>query len=75
MEQLGLFDIPLQKELIVESVRSPYDKGKLYQLELNRLLPDPEQPRKFFDEQALAELQSSIVSHGVLPADTGARGG
>ena len=43
-----------------------YEKGKLYQLKLNLLIPDPEQPRKFFDEQALAELQASIASHGVL---------
>ncbi len=43
-----------------------YEKGNLYQLELNRLIPDPEQPRKFFDEQALAELTASISSHGVL---------
>jgi ParB family chromosome partitioning protein len=43
-----------------------YEKGKLYQLSLTKLIPDPEQPRKFFDGQALAELQASIVSHGVL---------
>jgi ParB family chromosome partitioning protein len=43
-----------------------YEKGKLYQLPLTKLIPDPEQPRKFFDEQALAELQTSIASHGVL---------
>jgi len=46
--------------------RSVYAQGKLYTLPLNRLIPDPEQPRKFFDQQALAELQASIVSHGVL---------
>ena len=45
---------------------STYEKGKLYQLSMSQLSPDPEQPRKFFDEQALAELQASIVSHGVL---------
>jgi ParB family transcriptional regulator, chromosome partitioning protein len=33
---------------------------------MSLLAPDPEQPRKFFDEQALAELQASIASHGVL---------
>jgi len=43
-----------------------YEKGKLYQLKLQQLIPDPEQPRKFFDEQALVELQASITSHGVL---------
>jgi ParB family chromosome partitioning protein len=43
-----------------------YEKGKLYQLPLTKLIPDPEQPRKFFDEQALGDLQASIASHGVL---------
>ncbi len=46
--------------------QASYEKGKLYQIPLTQLIPDPEQPRKFFDEQALAELQASIVSHGVL---------
>jgi len=43
-----------------------YEKGKLYQLSMSLLSPDPEQPRKFFDGQALAELQTSISTHGVL---------
>jgi len=43
-----------------------YEKGKLYLLSMPCLSPDPEQPRKFFDEQALAELSASIVIHGVL---------
>ena len=43
-----------------------YEKEKLYQLALSSVQPDPEQPRKYFDEQALAELASSIASHGVL---------
>jgi ParB family transcriptional regulator, chromosome partitioning protein len=43
-----------------------YEKGKLYNLNLADLLPDPDQPRKYFDEQALAELRASIEKHGVL---------
>jgi ParB family chromosome partitioning protein len=43
-----------------------YEKGKLYDLDITKVQPDPEQPRKFFDEQALAELAASITSHGVL---------
>lgn len=41
------------------------EKGKLYDLPLASVQPDPEQPRKYFDEQALAELAASITSHGV----------
>ena len=52
-----------------------YEKGKLYDLDITKVQPDPEQPRKFFDEQALAELSASITSHGVVAADSGARGG
>ncbi len=43
-----------------------YEKGKLYELNILEVQPDPEQPRKYFDEQALAELSASIATHGVL---------
>ena len=43
-----------------------YEKGTLYDLNIADLQPDPEQPRKYFDEQALAELKTSIEKHGVL---------
>jgi ParB family chromosome partitioning protein len=43
-----------------------YEKGKLYELDITKVQPDLEQPRKYFDEQALTELSASIVSHGVL---------
>jgi ParB family chromosome partitioning protein len=40
--------------------------GTLYELDLNTVRPDPDQPRKYLDPQALEELASSIRSHGVL---------
>ena len=43
-----------------------YEKGKLYDMNIADLQPDPEQPRKYFDEEALAELKASIEKHGVL---------
>ena len=43
-----------------------YEKGKLYDLNIADLRPDPDQPRKYFDEQALVELKASIEKHGVL---------
>ena len=79
---MNLFDISAQEEPAVPPKKEPvaqvkkaqvaartetgYEKGKLYQLGLDRLVPDPEQPRKYFDEQALGELQTSIAGHGVL---------
>lgn len=66
---MSIFDIlnnvpPEKKEMVPLPV--PYEKGSLYLFPLNCLIPDPEQPRKYFDKQALAELQASIQSHGVL---------
>ena len=43
-----------------------YEKGKLYDLNLADPQPDPEQPRKYIDEQALTDLKASIEKHGVL---------
>jgi hypothetical protein len=33
-----------------------YEKGKLYQIPITDLKPDPDQPRKVIDPEALAEL-------------------
>src|SRR5690242_19330636 len=74
---MNLFDIPAKKEEpaapvkkepvpVAVAAKTRYEKGKLYQLGLDHHAPDPEQPRKFFDEKALGELQASIVRHGVL---------
>ena len=51
---------------MADSAQVTYEKGKLYDLNIADLQPDPEQPRKYFDEQALAELRASIEKHGVL---------
>jgi len=49
-----------------DSAQVTYEKGKLYDLNIADLQPDPDQPRKYFDEQALADLKASIEKHGVL---------
>ncbi|MDD5169605.1 MAG: ParB/RepB/Spo0J family partition protein, partial [Syntrophales bacterium] len=43
-----------------------YEKGKLYQISLNDLLADPNQPRKVMEAHGLEELAASISRHGVL---------
>jgi hypothetical protein len=43
-----------------------YEKGKLYQINLNDLLADPYQPRKSMDAQALDELTASISKVRVI---------
>jgi ParB family chromosome partitioning protein len=39
---------------------------KLLSLPLADVLPDPEQPRKYFDLEALNELKTSIEQHGII---------
>ena len=51
---------------MADSAQVIYEKGKLYDLNITDVQPDPEQPRKYFDELALAELKASIEKHGVL---------
>jgi ParB family chromosome partitioning protein len=43
-----------------------YEKGNLYHLSIIDFWPNPNQPRKYFDPQALAELADSIRKHGIL---------
>ena len=43
-----------------------FENGKLYDLNIADVQPDPDQPRKYIDEQALADLKASIEKHGVL---------
>jgi len=48
------------------STQIKYKKGKLYQLSLSNLTPDPLQPRKHLDGIDLEELKLSIQTHGLL---------
>lgn len=66
MSQLSLFGSSDKPESAAVPGRASIVKGKLYDLSIASLKQDPDQPRKFFDEQALAELQASITRHGVL---------
>jgi len=43
-----------------------YEKGQLYQIPITDLRPDPDQPRKVIDPDALAELAASIAQYGIL---------
>jgi len=43
-----------------------YEKGNLYQLSIIDFKPDPKQPRKVIEPDALAELAASIKKHGIL---------
>ena len=45
---------------------SAYEKGNLYTLPAGEIQNDPNQPRKYFDPEALQELTASITKHGIL---------
>ncbi|MFH1039293.1 MAG: ParB/RepB/Spo0J family partition protein [PVC group bacterium] len=49
-----------------ETATAVYEKGRLYALPIGDIQPDPNQPRKYFDEEGLAELTHSIQDKGVL---------
>jgi ParB family chromosome partitioning protein len=57
---------------------TPRARSGLAEIPVGRLRANPEQPRRFFDEEALAELADSIARHGVLQpllvSDDGAGG-
>jgi len=42
------------------------NEGEKIELELFKIIPNPEQPRKVFNEEALKELASSIKEHGII---------
>lgn len=42
------------------------DAGRILQIKVSDLEPNPEQPRKFFDEEELKGLAASVKEHGVL---------
>ena len=47
-------------------VEKTLNSGDVKELEINKIHPNPNQPRKNFDEEALQELASSIKLHGVI---------
>ena len=52
-------------ELSSELFGSDFKKG-LIDIPINRIIPNPNQPRKTFYEQTISELAESIKQHGVL---------
>jgi len=42
------------------------EDGKFFQCEIDKIIPNPNQPRQFFDETKLENLAESIKEHGVI---------
>jgi ParB family chromosome partitioning protein len=43
-----------------------YDEGGFYNVDVDEIIPDPDQPRKYFDADSLTELSQSIKQKGIL---------
>jgi ParB family chromosome partitioning protein len=64
-----LFDEAQETDLapgIVSLIESRATSAQLRELPLDRILPNPAQPRLSYEEESLAELSDSIREHGVL---------
>jgi len=48
------------------STQTKYKKGKIYEIDLDQLVRDIDQPRKHFDETELESLKQSIKDKGLL---------
>lgn len=55
--------------------RGLYEAGRIVYLSVENILPNPDQPRKTFDPNALRELAGSISRYGILQPLTVRRGG
>jgi ParB family chromosome partitioning protein len=51
---------------VVRSLRKNEDTGRIVQMPVAFLVPNPDQPRKEFDEEALTNLTASVKEKGVL---------
>ena len=52
--------------LLGESAMQPAPEGGALMLALQKVEPNPDQPRRHFDEEALQELADSIRQHGII---------
>ena len=62
----SLIPVNLIDETFDPTAKQDVKLSKLQDLALTSIEPDPDQPRKFFDEDALAELSDSVKQHGVV---------
>ncbi len=67
LEYLEGVETEKNRSIEEETVSTDVKKaGEVLELKIDSVFPDPEQPRKNFDENALNELAASIKEHGVI---------
>ncbi len=50
----------------IEEIEQKVSKDEIIEIPLDQMRPNPYQPRKFFDEEALNDLAKSVKEHGVF---------
>ena len=62
----GLSELFRDTEEAYENAQTQTESGGATEISLENIFPNPDQPRKAFDEGALNDLASSIKEHGVI---------
>lgn len=65
-EELRIRNIPQSQRLQAEHQQEPQKIVGVSKIEIARIAPNPQQPRKEFSEDSLRELTASIREHGVI---------
>lgn len=60
------FSALIPDDMLSEALAVGSSQDVVEQISLADLIPDPQQPRKHFDEQSLDELAQSILEHGIV---------
>lgn len=60
------FEKSFEAELEAENAEKSPDSSRVVMIKLRDIEPNPEQPRKSFDEEKLAALAESLKLHGIL---------
>lgn len=67
LEQLfNTENLDLSYESVEQSIYEATPKDEIEEISVSEIRPNPYQPRKVFDEEALKELAASIQEHGVF---------
>ena len=52
---------------MMERKKNPlFQSNRIYQIPIDQIVPNPGQPRRHFEEQAMRELAESVRQHGVI---------
>lgn len=60
------FSALIPDDMLSEALAVGSSNEQIENISINQLIPDPQQPRKHFDEEALNELATSIKQHGIV---------